>query len=196
VADSFHFDIDMIRPVAHGSPQLRPHPVQGHRFQALDLPAGLALKVGVGRVVLAGQFKVVDPALQGELPHHAPVSKILQDAVHRDFVHPAAGPDQFQNLLGPQSPEGLAQNFQDRQPHRGGPQAFQGQPMEKIAAITHKNLLLENQLSCKFIVGGGCLEKFKVQGSKFKIKSGGGMNFSCFTAGPKAHEGLLEEWGA
>jgi hypothetical protein len=43
--------------------------MQGHRFQALDFSAGLALEVGVGRVVLAGQFKMAHPALQGELAH-------------------------------------------------------------------------------------------------------------------------------
>jgi hypothetical protein len=90
MAESFHLDFNMIRPVAHRPLQLSPHPVESHRFQALDFPAGLALEVGVGRVVLAGQFKVVDPALQGELAHHAPPVKILQDAVHRDLVHPAA----------------------------------------------------------------------------------------------------------
>jgi hypothetical protein len=29
-----------------------------------------------------------------------------------------------------------------------------------------------------------CLEKFKVQGSKFKVKSRATMNFSGFTSGP------------
>ena len=124
MAETCHFDIDMIGAVAHGAPQLRPHPVEGHRFQALDLPAGLALEVGVGRVVLAGQFKVVYPALQGEFAHHTPAGKILQDAVHRDLVYPAAGPDQLQNFLGPEGPGGLSQNFQHRQAHRGSPEAL------------------------------------------------------------------------
>jgi hypothetical protein len=33
----------------------------------------------------------------------------------------------------------------------------------------------------------GCLEKFKVQGSRFKIRGMPTMNFSYFTGGPKAH---------
>ena len=105
VTNSFHFDIDMVRPVAHGSPQLRPHPVEGHRFQALDLPAGMALEVGMGRVVLAGQLKVVYPALQGEFcaPCHGGW-RIAQDAVDRDLVHPAPGPDQLPGSPGPGGP--------------------------------------------------------------------------------------------
>ena len=144
----------MVRPIAHGPLQLRPHPVKGHGFQALDFPAGLALEVGMGRVMLAGQFKVVHPALQGELAHHTPAVKILQDAVYRDLVHPAAGPDGCHDLLGPEGPGGLSQDFQYRQPHRGGPEALLDQPPGKITTVTHTEEILENQLSCKYIMEG------------------------------------------
>ena len=64
----------------------------------------MALEVGVGRMVLAGQFKMAHPGLQGEFAHHAPPGKILQDPVDGDLIYPAAGADQLQDLPGPEGP--------------------------------------------------------------------------------------------
>ena len=56
MADSFHFDVDMVGPVAHRPLQFRPHLVEGNGLQTLDFAAGVALEVGMGRVMLAGQL--------------------------------------------------------------------------------------------------------------------------------------------
>jgi len=111
----------------------------------------MALEMGVGRMMLARQFKMVHPAFQGELPHYTPAAKILQDTVYGDFIYPAAETDGFQNLLGPEGAGGLPQNLQERQAYRRDPQALLGQPPGKIAAITHDHLVLENQPGCKYI---------------------------------------------
>jgi hypothetical protein len=55
----------MVGAVAHGPLNLGPHANEGQRLQALDFPAELAMEVGVGRVVLTGQFVMGNPALQG-----------------------------------------------------------------------------------------------------------------------------------
>ncbi len=110
----------------------------------------MALKMGMGRVMLAGQLKMVHPSLKGELPDYAPVTKILQDAVDGNFIHPPAGPDGLHNFLGPKGAGGIPQNLQERQAHRCDPQTLLGQPPGKIAMITHGNLVLENQPSCKY----------------------------------------------
>jgi tryptophanase len=91
MAQPVYPNFNMVGPVAHRAEQLRPHLLQGHRFQALDFSANLALKVGVRGMVLAGQFKMAHPAFQGDPAHHTPPAEVLQNAVNRDFVHPAAG---------------------------------------------------------------------------------------------------------
>jgi hypothetical protein len=113
----------------------------------------MALKMGMGRVMLASQFKMVHPAFQAEFPDHAPAAKFLQDAVHGNFIHPPAGPDGLYNFLSPKGAGGIPQNLQDRQTHRREPQTLLGQPPGKIAMIAHGNLVSENQPSCKYITG-------------------------------------------
>jgi hypothetical protein len=93
VTQPLDFNVDLIRPVAYRPPQFGPHFLQGYRFQTLNFMAGLALEVGMGRVMLAGQLKMTDPALQGQLPHHAPVGKVFQDAVYCNLIHSAANPN-------------------------------------------------------------------------------------------------------
>jgi len=107
--------------------------------------------MGMGRVMLAGQLKMVHPALQGKFPDHAPAAKFLQDTVDGDFIHPSAGPDGLHNFLGPKGAGGIPQNLQERQAYRRDPQTLLGQPPGKIAMIAHGNLVLENQPSCKYL---------------------------------------------
>jgi hypothetical protein len=56
----------------------------------LDFTAGVALEMGMRRVMLTGQLKMVYPAFQGKLPHHTQATKILQNAVHSNLIDPAA----------------------------------------------------------------------------------------------------------
>jgi hypothetical protein len=155
VTESFNFDIDMVGAITHRPSQLGPHLIERHRLQTLDFPAGLALEMGMGRVMFAGQLKMVHAALYGEFSHYAPTGKIFQYTVNGNLIHPAARPDRRQDLLSPESPGALSQNLQDRQTHRCGSQALLGQPQREIAMITHGNFILRNQLSCKFILGAG-----------------------------------------
>jgi hypothetical protein len=102
MAESFHFDINMVGSVADRTLQFDPHLIEGNGLKALDFPAGVALEVGMGRVMLAGQLEMVYPTLQRELAYHTPVGKILQGAVNGDLINPAAGADARQNFLGPE----------------------------------------------------------------------------------------------
>jgi hypothetical protein len=137
MADSLHPDIDAFGPVAQGALQLRPHLLQGPGLQTLHLAAGVTLEVGVGRMMLAGQFVVGDPVLDGQAPKQAPVAKIIQDAVNCNFVHPAPGPDGGQNILGPQGPACGSQDLQDRQAQGRGLHPPAGQQLREIAEIAH-----------------------------------------------------------
>jgi len=100
VAEALHPNVDVVSPVPHRPLKFGPHAGQGRRVQTLDLPTGMALKMGMGRAVLTGQLIVGHPALQGEAAHHASLRKVLKNAIHRHFVDPAAGTDGLDDLLG------------------------------------------------------------------------------------------------
>jgi hypothetical protein len=119
VAEAPYPNVDVVGPVSPRTLKFGPNAGDGHRLQALDLPAGVALKMGVGRVVLTGQFIVAHPILQSQATHHATAAEFLQDAVNRDLIESAAGPDGRQNLPGPQGPGRRPQNLQDRQASPG-----------------------------------------------------------------------------
>ncbi len=100
VAETLHSNVDAVSPVPQSSLKFGPHVGQEHRIQALDLPTGVALKMGMRRAVLTGQLIVGHPALQGEAAHHASLRKVLKNAIHCHFVDPAAGTDGLYDLLG------------------------------------------------------------------------------------------------
>jgi hypothetical protein len=98
VAEALHPYLNVVGAVAHRPLKFGPHADERYRFQALNFPAGVALKVGVGRVVLTGQFVMAAPALKIQPPEQAPAGEVIQDAVNRYLVHPAAGADHLQDL--------------------------------------------------------------------------------------------------
>jgi len=141
MADPGHPDVDAVGPIAQGSLKFRPHALQGRGFQALHLAAMVTLKMGVGRVVLAGQLIEGGPVLHGQPPEEAPAGKIVQDAVNGHLIHPAAGPDHLQDFLGPQGPGRGPQYFQNSQAQGRNLHSLPGQQPGKIAQITH---IMEN----------------------------------------------------
>jgi hypothetical protein len=150
MADPGHPDIDAVRAIAQGSPEFRPHALQGRGLQALHLAALVALKMGVGGVVLAGQLIEGGPVIHGQPPEKAPAGKIVQDAVNGHFIHPAAGPDHLQDFLGPQGPGRGPQDFQDGQAQGRGLYPLAGQHLGKIAQVAHSKEIFQNQLSCNY----------------------------------------------
>jgi len=137
VAEARHPDFQAIGPVAHGTPQFPPHSLQGYRLQALHLAAGLALEMGVGRMVLAGQFKVGGAALHGYFAHQAQPYKVFQDAVNADFVDRTPGPHRVQDFPGLPGAFGGPEDFQNLEAQSGGPDIVLGQHLSKIAMIAH-----------------------------------------------------------
>jgi hypothetical protein len=88
MTESPHPDIDVIGSIPQRPLEFGPYAGQRHRVQALDLMAGVAIKVRVDRMVLAGQFIVAHPGVHEESAHYAPAAKILQDAVDCHLIDP------------------------------------------------------------------------------------------------------------
>jgi len=137
MADPCQPDVDAVNAVAQGPLEFRPHALQGGGLQALHLAAAVALKMGVGRVVLTGQLIVGNPLLNSQPPENAPAGKIVQDAVNGDFVDSTLSPDGCQNFLGPQGPGRRPQDLQDRQAQGRGLHPLPGQQLGEIAEIAH-----------------------------------------------------------
>ena len=77
MTNSPHPDIDVIGFIPQRPPEFGPYTGQWHRFQALYLVAGVAMKMRVNRMVLTGQFIVAYPGVHEEPAHYAPVAEIL-----------------------------------------------------------------------------------------------------------------------
>jgi hypothetical protein len=137
MAHPSHPDIEAVRAISQGSPEFRPHALQGRGLQALHLAALPALEMGVGRVVFAGQLIMGGPVLEGQTPEKAPAGKIIQDAVNCYFVDSTLRPDGFQNFLGPQGPGRGSQDLQDGQAQGRGLHSLPGQQLGKIAQVAH-----------------------------------------------------------
>jgi hypothetical protein len=120
MADPFHPDIDAVCAIPQGALEFRPHPLQGRGLQTLHLAAAMALEVRVGRVVLAGQFVMGHPVLQGQSAEKAPAGEIIQNAVNADFIHPPLRPDRVQNFLSAQGPGRGPESLQYRQAQGSG----------------------------------------------------------------------------
>jgi hypothetical protein len=137
MADPCHPDVDAVGAIAQGALQFRPHAVQGRGLQALHLAALMALEMGVGGVVLAGQLIVGDPLLNSQTPENAPAGKFVQYAVNGDFVDSTLSPNGFQNFLGPQGPGRGPQDLQNGQAQGRGLHPLRSQQLGKIAEIAH-----------------------------------------------------------
>jgi len=127
----------MLSPISPGTLDLPPDIIQGHGLQALDFFAGLTLEMGMGRMMLTGQFIVSRGPFRSQFADQPQAGEIVQDAVHSHFIDRTPGPDGLENLTGLPGPLPGPQNVQNPEAQRGGPQAALNQRLTKVAAITH-----------------------------------------------------------
>jgi hypothetical protein len=146
----------MVNPVAQGAFEVPPEMLQGDGLQALHFTAGLALEMGVGRVMLTGQLIMGGHTFRGQFADQPEPYQVVQDAVNTYFVHPPPGPDGIQDLPGLPGPVLGSQGLQDLEAQGCGPEAAAQQHCSKVAAVAHAAKVIIFQLSCKKIL----LKKF------------------------------------
>jgi hypothetical protein len=136
-AQAFHSNFQTVSSISPGALDLPPDMVQGHRFQALDLLAGQALEMGMGRVMLTGQFIESRDPLGRQLADQPQAGETVQDAINGYFVYRAPDPNGVENLPGLPGAVLGTQGFQNPETKRSGPDAAPNQGLMKVTTIAH-----------------------------------------------------------
>jgi len=111
--------------------------LQGHGFETLHFAADLTLEMRMRWVMLAGQLIVGRKAVRGQFADQLQAYKVVQDAIHRYFIHGTPGPNGLQHLPGLPGPVFGAQSLQNLETQGRGPETAMDQGRLEIASITH-----------------------------------------------------------